>query len=912
MTFIPVNITYTNQSDFQGSEVTSINIDAASLPGSILLNKTNTQNIQTLNSGNNFGGVLTANLEISNNKVIIKPFTSRLMNIVPSRTKNTSEDYLILPYAPIDSLILKVDGLNITQGVDYILNSSTGRIDLIGSFSLNSTFEASYLSQGILACEGSLETDAINIGFGATTLEISNVGTNLEATQIWIKTASNIVDLDARPWALLTGASFNLSLTDKFLKLKFSFVPNDFETTTFPVTFKYQEDWNLAGSSFQNTVLNDNQRIQIVETNNSITNITSLPVPITLAGADYFKDSTTNNFYLITAGGFESPTTPSRAVRFAKIKPDHTIEEWITTKQLPASSVPYNGTKVVKINDINYLYVLNNNKSKDLYRSIINHTGAVSWNTQLALPRNIEKANLEVISDNASNSHFLLVQNNENIYWAQINNLNGNILNDKWESFHLPEKQRASATALVKSSSDPNTWYFYILGGVIGTEVQRNNTDLITKITITLSGSNLSFQADQIITKIPKKLSHFTAEIISFNTDQYLYIFGGTETPDAFSDKAFNTIYRAPLDLSTGNLTGAFSASPNKLYTASSGHNTITVPENGSLCTYVIGDSLRASSRVSCLNIVETASEIRSGTFRTGIFEVPGCNIQYSSLIYDATLRNNNQSVTAKYRISDTEANLLAAPFITIQNGATLVGNENHKLIQFEFDLAKDPNGSSNELSPVLNYFSFVFSSNISDSSMSPELLSSTLTFDNTLFEPNGEILFRFDSQDSDTEYSNLHIDSNMLSGNESFDVFYRVGNNFPLTGSYNPLNDFFTTTVSGRYFETKIILNSSTDQLFSPVINEVAITGVQPQNVSSSVDQFVFHEVPAGDQDQSNRIFTTAHLFEPSSLQVFVNGAEQMIGITYIEGSDQQSFEFISYAPDALDVIFVNYIKPL
>jgi hypothetical protein len=913
MAFIPVNVIYTDQLDFEDPSVIKSNIDTVSKPNSFLLEKnTSSQNIQTLNSSNNFRGTISLELEVLSGKIILKSFSSRLMNIIPARTKTTSEDYLTLPYAPINSssLILRVDGLILTAGVDYSLNSATGRADLISSFSTSSSFEASYLSEGILACEGELETEVINIGFEATTLEIQNQGSNLEATQIWIKVGSDLADLENNSWIQVNTFPYNFSVSDKVLKLKFIFIPPDFESTTFPVTFKYNEDWNLSGSSFSNTSLN-NQKIEITSSNNQTTNVASLPIPTTLAGLDYFKDTTSNDYYLVVAAGYESPNTISKYVRMAKIKPDHTLENWQDLKFLPGESIPYNGLKIIKINNINYVYVLNNNNTKNIYKGSINQYGVNLWNSQLALPRNLNKANLEILSDTLNNEHILIVQNEDMLYWANLNNSNGNISNNHWNSFKLPEKQKASATVLFQSSNNSNIWFLYILGGIAGGE--EGTAQLITKVTITKTGATLSFSTQTILTQLPKKLSHFTSEIIDFNSSQFLYVFGGTSTSNEFSDKSYSEIYRVPIDLSSGDFTGIFEISPNKLYTASSGHNTAVIKNNNNgLCTYVIGDSSRASSRVSCIELQETASSIRSGIFETGIFEIPGCDIQFGNFSYDKLLRNSNQSVTSSYRTADSITNLNSAPYIPIINNSNISGNPDHKFIQFLFYLEKDPLGSTTELSPTLNSFTFIFTSNVSSSSQTPELISSELTFDNTLLSNTGEILFKYDSLDPDTEYTDLTVNTENFINGENIEVSYRTGNDFPLTGTFNPLSNLFTSTTTGRYFETKVILNPSSDQLFSPIVNDIAITGIQPQNVSNQVDQFIFHEIPSGDQNEINQHYITFFPFEPGSLQVFVNGVEQLPGTIYTEGLDNQSFDFVSYAPDALDIIFVNYIKPL
>lgn len=915
MAFIPINIAYTTQSDFQGPSVSSSNVDTTTRPGSVLLEQGVTSNIQVLDSSNDFKGTLSANLEITDNKVTLKPFITRLINIVPPRTTTVSEDYLTLPYTPLEeiSLVVKANGLTLALGVDYSYTANNSRVNLITSFSPSTSFETSFLSDGILACEGELETDTISVGSGASLLELDNVGTNLESTQIWIKVAETIDELTSSSWNLISGQSYNLALNDKFIKLKFIFIPESFESITFPVTFKYIEDWNLPGSIFDNVVLNATQNIEIISGNNNSIPVTSLPVPTTFAGADFFKDTSTDDNYLVVVGGLEGSTTASKSVRMAKINPDHSLEKWVTLNPVPNASVPYNGTKVCRINGVNYLYSLNNNNSSNIYKNTINQGGSGIWNTQVPLPVAVEKANLEIISNTLTSSNFLLVQDQEHLYWALLNNTNGSIVSDHWNSFNLPEKQRASATAIVPCSTDSNKWFLYILGGSLGREIQNTNTNLITKVTITQSGMDLVFSSEILSVHMPVKLSHFTAEIIEFNSSQYLYTFGGSNTSEAFSDRAISTIYRIGIDLSTGNFTeSSFSISPNKLYTGSSGLNTIAVKQNSNIYTYVIGDSARASSRVSYLNIVETSTAIRTGVFTSGIFAVPGCDIQFGNLSYNISLRNSNQSIVAKYRAAETETALSSASFIAISNNSPITANPTDKFIQFEFDLAKSIGGSSTELSPVLNSFSFNFTSNISDLSTKPELLSSTLTFDNNIYSQTGDIILRFDSMDSNTEYTALSVGVDTSITNENTEVFYRTGNLFPITTAFNPLSDFSMTTVTGRYIETKIMLNSSSDNLFTPSLNDVTISGIQPQYVGDRVDQFIYHEAPVGDQDQINTHYITDKAFVAGSLQVFVNGIEQLPGLAYTEGLDMESFDFISYAPDSLDSIFINYIKPL
>jgi hypothetical protein len=912
MAFIPVDIIYTNQADFISLDITNSNIDISSKPNSVLLTKTNINNLQNLDNTNSFRGSLSSELSISNNKITINPFISKLMNIVPPRTKNTTLDFLTLPYAPLisGSLILRADGLTLDENIDYTFDIPTGIANLVTSFSSDTIFEASYLSQGILACEGTYESNVITIGDEATQVQIDTQGIDLEAIQFFIKMAPSLVALETAIYAPLVDSHINLDSANKFLKLKLIFAPSSYQSTTFPVTFKYLEDWNLAGSSFSNTILNNQNKIEIISAANGIINTTSLPVPVTLAGADSFQDTITNDLYLIEAGGYTTTTELTNTVRFAKIKPDHTLDVWQNAKSLPQPSSPYNGLKVALINGINYAYCLNNNNSTDLYKSTLASGGSSNWNTQLPLPKNLFKANLEILNNSLNNQHYIVIQSEETIYWALINNITGNIASDDWNTFILPEKQKFGATAVIQSNTSADTFYLYIMGGVITSSALNQTSDLVTKVTITDLSGGLGFTSSQLVQKLPKQLSHFTTEIINFGSDQFLYTFGGSQTSDAFSDNTIDNIYRIPLNPSSGAVAGVFEDSPNKLFTGSSGHNTVTIPNNGSLFSYVIGDSTRVSARVSSIALTETSSAIRSGTFRTGIFEIPGCDITYGEFSYDSILRNLDQSIVSRYRVADTALNLLTAPFIDIANNISLIGNPEFKLIQFEFELNKSSSGSLTELTPVLNAFSFVFTSNISLLAASPKLTSIDLTFDDYLFSSTGELIFRDDTLSFDTEYTNLAVAQRPLLSDETTEIYFRAGNTFPITSSFRPLTEFYTNTITGRFFETKLILNASNDSLLSPIIDSIEITGVKPVAISSSTDDFVYREIPLGNQDQINTTFTTTLIFAPGTLCVFVNGVEQMVDLIYTEGVDHQSFTFIDYAPDSLDVIFVNYIR--
>ena len=70
----------------------------------------------------------------------------------------------------------------------------------------------------------------------------------------------------------------------------------------------------------------------------------------------------------------------------------------------------------------------------------------------------------------------------------------------------------------------------------------------------------------------------------------------------------------------------------------------------------------------------------------------------------------------------------------------------------------------------------------------------------------------------------------------------------------------------------------------------------------------FIMGEVPSGNIDGINQVFTTAHDFE--QLAVYLNGLRQLNGADY-DITDNNEFTFLAYTPQTGDTIQVDYTYP-
>lgn len=908
---IPINAIFTSQVDFNNPSVTQVNLNTNSLPGSVLLDKSNIQNIQTLNSSNNFKSTIPLELQIDGSDLKLSFVETKFNNLTLTRTKNLSEDYLTLLYSPIldGSEVIRANGIALVKNTDYILTPQTGRADLITVFGPSTTFESSYVSEGLIFCQGTLETNPISIGYGATNLTLNNIGTLTNLITIEYRTSTDLNDLGSSVYVAVPNTNIiNLNPSDKFIQLKYTFNSNNSNVSQ-SLVYKYTENWNTIGSTFTDTVVLNNA-VEILSSDTLTTEVTPLPTAVTLAGADLLNDPSTGSKYIFTVGGYSAPGQSSSLVRYAVISNGVSLGDWQTATPLPNKSVPYNSAKILTLsNTISYMYALNNDESNEIYRTKVGSFGTTTWSKQQPLPKPVKKANLEIISNTITNEHFIVIQDKEFLYWIQIDVSTGSLIDD-WKVTTLPDQLSASSSILFKKQFSDNIFYMYLLGGVLGKEVQNENTNDIYKITITQIGSALDFNIVKTVQKLPLKISHFPSEFINIGGNSYIYTFGGTLSTDIFANNNINTIYRIEVDPDTGDLIqNFFSSTPNKLDIPSSSHNTVLY-YSPDVNVYIIGDGNRTSVRVSALLIANGENVPHEGYYETNIIRIPGCLLSLGTFQFNKVLNNLDQVVTAEYRVADSEPNMISATYQNINDMQTLVNNLNDQYIQFRFYLSKNPSGPINEPSPKLTQFSFEYTSLLNTISQSPALSSSTLTFDNNLFLPAGEILLRYDSINNDSSYTTIIETFQNLLSDESYNVTFRTWNTFPLSGPFLPLSQLLINPEVGRYIEVKISFYSSSDQLFSPILDELQILGVQPQTFFGNAGNFIFHEIPTGAQDEINQQYFIQYEYEPGTLCVFLNGMQLLPNVSYLEDPGNTSFTFIGYAPDSLDVITTNYVK--
>lgn len=106
---------------------------------------------------------------------------------------------------------------------------------------------------------------------------------------------------------------------------------------------------------------------------------------------------------------------------------------------------------------------------------------------------------------------------------------------------------------------------------------------------------------------------------------------------------------------------------------------------------------------------------------------------------------------------------------------------------------------------------------------------------------------------------------------------------------------------------------------LTSPGTGGVHIVGTdamsfQPLNDEDSgvsLSQFVFNEVATGTIGSGNKVFTTAAAFATGTLQVFLNGVRQILGVDYtVTDVDEFTFTFApKSAPGNPDIVTVDYL---
>jgi hypothetical protein len=77
------------------------------------------------------------------------------------------------------------------------------------------------------------------------------------------------------------------------------------------------------------------------------------------------------------------------------------------------------------------------------------------------------------------------------------------------------------------------------------------------------------------------------------------------------------------------------------------------------------------------------------------------------------------------------------------------------------------------------------------------------------------------------------------------------------------------------------------------------------------SLSQFVFNEVMTGAIGSGNKIFTTATAFATGTLQVFLNGVRQVLGVDYtVTDVDEITFTFAPRtAPGNPDIVTCDYL---
>lgn len=70
----------------------------------------------------------------------------------------------------------------------------------------------------------------------------------------------------------------------------------------------------------------------------------------------------------------------------------------------------------------------------------------------------------------------------------------------------------------------------------------------------------------------------------------------------------------------------------------------------------------------------------------------------------------------------------------------------------------------------------------------------------------------------------------------------------------------------------------------------------------------FVYNEIPAGDRDGSNPIFTLSKSYLPGTTNVYVNGLLQRLGIDYSEPNPSAGIIILGPAPNVDDDIRITY----
>jgi hypothetical protein len=92
------------------------------------------------------------------------------------------------------------------------------------------------------------------------------------------------------------------------------------------------------------------------------------------------------------------------------------------------------------------------------------------------------------------------------------------------------------------------------------------------------------------------------------------------------------------------------------------------------------------------------------------------------------------------------------------------------------------------------------------------------------------------------------------------------------------------------------------------PYVRQGAGWVVSPAGTAITT-QTIFGETPAGKIDGTNRNYTTAHVYSPGYLAVYLNGLRMRPSSDYIE-TGSQSFQFLN-PPLAGDSLSIDYIQP-
>ena len=142
------------------------------------------------------------------------------------------------------------------------------------------------------------------------------------------------------------------------------------------------------------------------------------------------------------------------------------------------------------------------------------------------------------------------------------------------------------------------------------------------------------------------------------------------------------------------------------------------------------------------------------------------------------------------------------------------------------------------------------------------------------------------------------------------FSSFQVIGSTPPNVTSYVD-NVPYTFGLTWYYLITAVDNgnNESSLELTSPV-QDMSFSQFteSPFPVTVQVNDVINQEKPSGQINSSNMLFTTTYPYKKRTLNVYLNGAQMILGIDYVENIPQQFT--MAQPPDSSDIIRISYLK--